>query len=85
MVWWKWWNRRTREQQEQVVSEKMMLYREICAAKNDWENAHALFQEAVEADEVDYAIYMLEATEKRYDMLLKRAKRTNLSVLTLSA
>jgi len=85
MAWWKWWNRDARVLLEQTVSEKMLLYREICVAKREWENAHALFQEATEVDEIDYAIYLLEATEKRYDMLIKKAKRIQLSVLMLNA
>lgn len=51
---------------------------EVCAdiaeALIRWDEARMCFEEAVGADEVDYAIYMLEAAELKYQIHLKRAK-----------
>lgn len=33
-----------------------------------------------DADQIDYAIYSLEAAEKRYEMLLRQAKHMRLSL-----
>ncbi|WP_438348238.1 hypothetical protein ACP8HI_21860 [Paenibacillus sp. FA6] len=50
------------------------LYRDIAEALIRWEEARMYFEEAVGKDQVDYAIYMLEAAELRYQIHLKKAK-----------
>lgn len=44
-------------------------------AKQDWLSAHEQFRTApVDHDLVDYSIYMIQATEKRYVYLLRQAR-----------
>ncbi|MDP5276844.1 DUF2508 family protein [Chengkuizengella axinellae] len=48
---------------------------EINRAKHDWIAAEKKFNYAVDKDQIDFAIFSLEAAEKRYEMLLKQAKK----------
>ncbi|WP_366923420.1 YaaL family protein [Metallumcola ferriviriculae] len=41
-------------------------------AKREWEAAQNIFNEATEKDLVDYAIFEMQATERRYMHLLKK-------------
>jgi hypothetical protein len=50
---------------------------EISEAHRDWENANRFFNYAVGKDQIDYAIHCMVTAEKRYDMLLRLAKRTS--------
>jgi len=50
------------------------LVKEIQEAHRDWVNAHRHFEYAQGKDQVDYAIFAIEAAEKRYEMLLRHAK-----------
>ncbi|WP_274366299.1 DUF2508 family protein [Paenibacillus thermotolerans] len=43
-------------------------------AHTDWACAQQRLNFALDKDQIDYAIYTLEAAEKRYSMLLKQAK-----------
>lgn len=54
---------------------KRELYEEVVNALKEWERASIAFQEAVGHDEVDVAIYTLEAAERRYQIQLKAAKQ----------
>lgn len=56
------------------------LLADIEAAKRDWTNARAFFEQVSEPDLVDMAIYSLEAAEKRYIYLLKQAKLQGLQI-----
>lgn len=60
-----------------------MLIQEINKAKADWIAAQNRFGEAVGKDQVDYAIYLLEAAEKKYELLLKHAKNIHLRAQSL--
>lgn len=62
-----------------VVSDESMekLRQEITAAVQEWENANRYFQYALGADQVDYAIYLIISAEKRYEMLIRKAKQVN--------
>jgi hypothetical protein len=53
------------------------LIRDIREAHRDWINAHRHFEYAAGFDQIDYAIYAIEAAEKRYEMLLRQAKKLN--------
>ncbi|WP_068778098.1 DUF2508 family protein [Paenibacillus sp. GM2] len=61
-------------QEEEV---KRMLYQEVNKARKEWEWAYMVFQEAVGQDNIDVAIYTLEAAERRYQIELKKAKQAN--------
>lgn len=54
------------------------VFLDVQRSQMEWERAHLLFQEATGQDQIDYAIYMLEAAERKYQMNLKQAKRLNL-------
>lgn len=50
------------------------LLKEIEKAKKEWELALARFEEASEAEAVDFNIYYILAAERRYMYLLKKYK-----------
>jgi len=54
--------------------ENETLIADIRRAEQEWKNAEWRFQHALGDDHVDYAIYCLEAAEKKLGMLLKQAK-----------
>ncbi|MFX3634683.1 MAG: DUF2508 family protein [Candidatus Pristimantibacillus sp.] len=49
---------------------------EIVEAHQEWLNANRFFDHAVGRDQIDYAIYAIITAEKRYESLLRIAKRT---------
>jgi hypothetical protein len=71
--------RQRREEQER--SDKYELWMEIRKAHAEWQLAQQRLDYVTDKDQIDYAIYALEAAEKRYEMLLKAAKRARLSLL----
>jgi len=68
---------------ENSANEKLKLYREICQAHREWEISQEKLHYVKEAEQIDYVIYLQEAAEKRYVMLLRQAKRMNLNVFEL--
>ncbi|MFF2484205.1 DUF2508 family protein [Paenibacillus sp. NPDC058071] len=52
------------------------LRAEIEEARREWVNANRFFNMAEGKDQIDYAIYSVITAEKRYEMLLRVAKRT---------
>nr|WP_260440183.1 DUF2508 family protein [Cohnella lubricantis] len=54
--------------------EKMRIVQEIRDTERECAAARSRFEEAVETEQVDYAIYSLEAAEKKLDILLRKAK-----------
>jgi len=77
MHWWKSWFRR-RPAVDPFLQDKQQLLQEIRKAQQEWRCAREKFDYAHSKDEIDYAILTLEAAEKRYDMLIKDAKRLRL-------
>lgn len=69
-------NRQTQSEQEQLLEDIRHAYKE-------WERAWFRFEYAIGEDEVDYAIFSLEASEKRIGILLKRAKKADMHALRL--
>jgi hypothetical protein len=61
--------------------ERMLMIQEIEKAKSDWISAQLKLDHVIEHDQIDYAIYSLEAAEKRYEMLIRQAKRMKLHLL----
>ncbi|WP_217562873.1 DUF2508 family protein [Paenibacillus sp. GbtcB18] len=59
--------------------DKQELLAEIRLAHSQWKTAQHHFEHALEKDEIDYAIYAIEAAEKRYEMLLRQAKKLNVT------
>lgn len=58
-------------------SNKQHLYDEVMKARAEWRLASHAFQYALGKDEVDVAIYTLEAAERKYQIKLKQAKEAN--------
>lgn len=54
--------------------EKMRVVNEVREAERECATARSRFEEALDAEEIDYAIYSLEAAEKKLDILLRKAK-----------
>ncbi|MFC4811957.1 YaaL family protein [Paenibacillus sp. GCM10023250] len=77
---WKWLTRRRPSKelvQKSERQEHMELLEEIHAARREWENAQRFFDYALDSDQIDYAIFAVASAEKRYGMLLRKAKRTS--------
>lgn len=58
------------------------LYINLENAKKEWEEAKNIFENVSEPDLVDYAIYNVEAAEKKYVYLLKLIKNEKLNAST---
>lgn len=48
-------------------------------ARGEWLSSRAYFEAVSDPDLVDHAIYMMEATEKRYIYLLKKAREAGIA------
>lgn len=68
------------ERSEQLSNQARTLAQEIWEAHRDWRIAELKLNEAVEPDQIDYAIYITEATEKRFNMLIREAKEQQLDM-----
>jgi hypothetical protein len=60
---------------ESIREENQLLLQEIQKAHKNWLTAQAQFDFAIGKDQIDYAIYCLEAAERRYEMLLRQIKQ----------
>lgn len=60
--------------EDPVFRDKVSMLQEVRRAHADWKAAYLKLDWVVEKDQIDYAIYALEAAEKRYEMLLRQAK-----------
>jgi hypothetical protein len=70
---------RSKAKHEALVSEDKLLLSEIKKAHMEWVVAQKRFDYVTEKDQIDYAIYAMEAAEKRYEMLLRQAKQLKLT------
>ncbi|MEC0232454.1 DUF2508 family protein [Paenibacillus alba] len=66
---------------EEQIKDKQMLILEIRDAHQTWVAAQAHFEFALDKDQIDYAIYAMEAAEKRFEMLIKQAKKLGVSLI----
>ncbi|UJF33647.1 DUF2508 family protein [Paenibacillus hexagrammi] len=81
LQWFNWKTKAaSKAELETIRKDKQELVQEIRKAHRSWQAAQAHFEFALEKDQVDYAIYALEAAEKRYEMLLKQAKQQQLKL-----
>ncbi len=55
-------------------NDKSDLYTNLESARKEWEEAKNIFENVSEPDLVDYAIYNVEAAEKKYIYLLRQIK-----------
>ncbi|WP_284642825.1 DUF2508 family protein [Paenibacillus silviterrae] len=72
--WLKNWNRKESKRNEEIRQDRLLLLQEIRQAHMDWVTAQRRFDYVVEKEQIDYAVYALEAAEKRFEMLIKQAK-----------
>ncbi|WP_442602121.1 DUF2508 family protein [Paenibacillus sp. KN14-4R] len=56
---------------------------EFKKAREQLKQAHEYFNFALDHDQIDHAIFMLNAAEKRFDMLYKLAKKMQISIAQL--
>jgi len=71
-------SRPKQSQQSESTSEKLSL--EIWQAHRDLKIAELKLNEALDPDQIDYAIFITEAAEKRLNMLIREARKQNLDL-----
>lgn len=76
--WNRWRNKMTLRQTAE--SEREEFIRELEQAKKEWINARSKLDHVLDKEQIDYAIYSLEAAEHRYNMLLKKAKQQKILI-----
>ncbi|HHX02379.1 MAG TPA: YaaL family protein [Firmicutes bacterium] len=59
---------------EAVNEDPASLRQQVENAKNDWQAARSYFDNLTDPELIDYAIYSLEAAERKYMYLLKKYK-----------
>ncbi|MCL6606143.1 MAG: hypothetical protein K6T94_25025 [Paenibacillus sp.] len=78
MSWWnfKGWN--SKEADRHISEDNWRAFLDVRKAQSEWERAYLMFDEAQGQDQIDYAIFMLEAAERKYKIHLKHAKMLGL-------
>lgn len=66
-----------------LLRDKQELVEEIREALLEWQHARLRLDQAHGQDQIDYAIFAMETAEKRYEMLLRDAKRLHVHVLRI--
>lgn len=56
------------------------FYNTIAMAHQEWVDAQNFFENVVDAELVDHAIYKIEATKTKYMYLLKLARKNGISI-----
>ncbi len=56
------------------------LLEDLEHARLEWRHAHLYFNNVTDPDLIDYAIFYMGATEKKYVYLLKQARETGMDV-----
>lgn len=79
MGWWDLWRRGSGEEQGKGEDVSWVTFLEVRKAHSEWERAYLMFDEALGQDQIDYAIYILEAAERKYQIHLKHAKSLGLN------
>ncbi|MBB6735862.1 DUF2508 family protein [Cohnella zeiphila] len=64
-----------RKNEAVVNEEKARMVEDIRLAQQECATARSKFDEALDFDQVDYAVYTLEAAEKKLDILIRKAKQ----------
>ncbi len=65
---------------EKEINDTRMLIFELDRAFEQWTTAERNFHEITGNDRIDYAIFAVEAAEKRYEYLLREAKNKKITV-----
>ncbi|GIP36704.1 DUF2508 family protein [Paenibacillus sp. J2TS4] len=72
----KWFRRRKADGKALIQNQdKLAIIEELRKSQMEWANAVHRLEWVVKPDEVDCAIYDLMAAEKKYEMLLRKAKQ----------
>ncbi len=79
MGWWRLWSQGETKEQGRKDNEGWETLLEVRKAQSEWERAYLMFDEALGQDQIDYAIYILEAAERKYQIHLKHAKSIGLN------
>jgi len=79
MGWWSFRRWNNGEAQKRIDKDDWEAYLEVRRAQMEWETAQLLFDEASGQDQIDYAIFILEAAERKYQIHLKHAKMLRLN------
>lgn len=81
MGWWGSRKQRNDAKDVQVsdLDEHWNVFLDVCKAQAEWQRAYLMFDEALGQDQIDYAIYILEAAERKYQIHLKHAKSLGLN------
>ncbi|AIQ44592.1 hypothetical protein R70723_00630 [Paenibacillus sp. FSL R7-0273] len=79
----RWWGNARQEEgvkslNQLNLDEDWRVFHEVRNAQMEWERAHLMFDEALGQDQIDYAIFILEAAERKYQIHLKHAKSLGL-------
>ncbi|RJE85997.1 DUF2508 family protein [Paenibacillus sp. 1011MAR3C5] len=61
--------------QDEEQIQKRRIKEEIRETLREWENAKRFFEHALGHEQVDYAIHAIITAEKRYAMLIHKAKK----------
>lgn len=78
MGWWNYKRLKSTEDYRSRDDENWNTFLEVRKAQSEWERARLMFDEALGQDQIDYAIYILEAAERKYQIHLKHAKHLGL-------
>jgi hypothetical protein len=62
-------------QTTEIKKDKESLLDEIKHAQLDWLYAQSQYEEAVDFEKIEYAVYYLMAAEKKYGLLINQAKK----------
>ena len=65
---------------QKKADNKNDIYINIENAKREWEDAKNIFENVSQPDLVDYAIYKVEAAEKKYIYLLRQVKNGSTNI-----
>ncbi|MCR8642555.1 DUF2508 family protein [Paenibacillus sp. N1-5-1-14] len=71
------------EKLEELEMDQDLLMLEFKKSREQLKQAHEYFNFALDHDQIDHAIFMLNAAEKRFDMLYKLAKKMQISITQL--
>ena len=85
MGWWSDKYGKSRDAQRHMRDDNWEAFLEVRKAQSEWERARLMFDEASGQDQIDYAIFILEAAERKYQIHLKHAKMLGLDRRQLQA
>lgn len=75
----KMWTTLVPQEKEQAVTtatdDEKKLLAAVDAARREWEQARSYFDQVTDPDLIDYAIYEIEAAERKFMYLLRQAQQ----------